>query len=114
MGRKAWALDQTIPTRSLIENMSFLSVLYVSALFSSHKPLNFGFFSYTAVFLCGVYFTKFQFTSFKKNQNTFHMKRSDKDELFSCDGYVNKRSRSVFYTKNVSPMLLIYVRAGYI
>ena len=27
------------------------------------------------------------------------MKKSDKDELLSCDRYVNKRSRPVFYTK---------------
>ena len=41
------------------------------------------------------------------------MKESDKDELLSCDRYVNKRPRSVFYTKNVSPLLLFYVRAVY-
>ena len=41
------------------------------------------------------------------------MKKSDKDELLSCDRYVNRRSRSVFYTKNVSSLLLIYVKTVY-
>ena len=40
----------------------FISVFYVSALFSSYKPLKFGFFSYTAVFLCGASFTKINLT----------------------------------------------------
>ena len=38
------------------------------------------------------------------------MKKSDKDELLSCDRYVNKRSRPVFYTKNVPSLLPIYVK----
>ena len=41
----------------------------------------------------------------------FHMKESDKDELLSCERYVNKRSRSMFCTKKLSPLLLFYVRA---
>ena len=33
----------------------FMSALYVSTLFLSHKPLTFGILSYTTAFLCGVY-----------------------------------------------------------
>ena len=35
-----------------------MSVLYVSALFSSYKPLNFGNSFYPGVFLCGVHCNK--------------------------------------------------------
>ena len=40
----------------------------------------------------------------------FHMKKSDKDELLICDRYVNKRSRSVLYRKNVYSLVLFYVK----
>ena len=40
----------------------------------------------------------------------FHVKKSDNVELLSCDRYVNKRFQSVFYTKKLSPLLLIYVK----
>ena len=49
------------------------------------------------------------FFLFIKNSKMFHMKKSDKDELLSCDRYVNKPSQSVFYTKEVYSLLVIYV-----
>ena len=48
-----YAISETIyvyPTENQILS------LYVSAVFSSYKPLKLGIPSYTAVFLCGVYF----------------------------------------------------------